>query len=265
MLARHAGNVTDTGGEDDPLGALLDRVEREFREGGLRRESQRLVGDVLVQGYLGLLPRMLGLSPGAHTVVLDVVQGAVLAIDGADVRYEPSGSSAQVRAFLLALARAPHSKQQLVEWLWGYRYDPERHDPLVYALVRRVRRLLGANEDWVRAQGGRYLLKEGVVVRVHEPGGSLPESEPSSEEKRLVAARPGIAPAKRAVSPHAGLNHRQILFLEWIATHRFASVADLMQAFAVSKATASRDLAALVEAGHLVRTGQARATRYALA
>gem|GEM_PF-2771239 len=275
MLARHDGRIRGEGTEDDPLGSLLDRVEKEFRVGGLRRESQRLVKDVLASSYLALLPRMLGFRPGSRAVVLDVEPGAVLVMNGADVDYLETGSSAQVRSFLLALSRSPQSKQQLVEWMWGYRYDAGRHDPLVYALVRRVRRLLGANENWIRAREGRYVLADGVQVHVHDPGGEATTSPsftgavPTGEEsaqgyKSPVASGSNLARTRQAPVRASGLNHRQILFLEWITAHRFASVSDLMGAFAVSKATATRDLADLVEAGQLARSGLARATRYSV-
>lgn len=60
----------------------------------------------------------------------------------------------------------------------------------------------------------------------------------------------------------ADLNHRQIQLLTQLAPSSYIDIRSYVTKHGVSEVTAFRDLSALVRAGHLVRTGKARATRY---
>ncbi len=60
------------------------------------------------------------------------------------------------------------------------------------------------------------------------------------------------------------LNYRQRMLLSSFAPSEYISTSDYMGRFDVSESTALRDLAALVEWGLLLRTGEAKATRYML-
>lgn len=80
-------------------------------------------------------------------------------------------------------------------------------------------------------------------------------------ERRTGFVRPN-EPKAKAKASDPGLNHRQVKLLAELADRQSIDVQAYRRKYDVSEITACRDLASLSRAGHLVRLGKARATRY---
>ena len=162
---------------------------------------------------------------------------------------------------LSGLADGKRSKEDLIEAVWGYSYDPLRHDPLIYGLMGRMRHTLEEFSGWIVATDGGYQLDEGVSVTflshsVKKPGTSqsVEEWDDTNQDKESSPFTP---------FEDFDLNLRQLKFLASIKVSDLYTTNEYQKMFpSISRITASRDLNLLVKHKILKRTGKARATSY---
>lgn len=227
---------------EDPLGDLLDDVAR---------RGSGAVPDLLEAGFYGLLPQALGLAPDVRTVVFGLAGESVTVFDAGDIRHDAGGWPELARRLLFHLARGESSKEDIVRAVWAQSYHPLRHDPLIYALVARLRRLLEPQDDWLEVGENGYRLRRGVVVTLHW----------SEEETAPGDALQSSAPADAVPE---GLTLRQAGLLKMARSQGALTNRVVCDAFKISDVTASRDLADLVTRGYLQRSGRGRSTAYVL-
>ncbi len=245
ILWRETGAGTPTLAGDDPTGDLRHRAARGYRSNA---------GDFAAMtssGLLGLIVEMLPLPLGAQAVCVDVLPGKILVLDRGNVAVSEEPVSEAMKKLAVTLSHGSRSKRELVELLWGYDYHSLRHDPLVYALVNRLRKALGARaacRDWLVASAGGYVWQDGVRIYVH----------PQAPREHLL---PDVdAPALE----DSELNWRQVAILTELVRERALGPADGVALFGISRITASRDFAGLHDRGLVRRLGKGRSTRYAL-
>lgn len=194
------------------------------------------------RGWLGLLGELVE-PEGELLLYLDLLPGRLVAFQRGNVSVSEEGVPEILKRLLMAMSFASSSKEALLEKVWGYRYDPLRHDPLLYNSIYRLRKLLGPAEAHLVAEGEGYRWAVPAKVRVFEREYAAPEAaEPVSE----------------------GLSLRQHRALQALKGGEAISVGEYASRFRVSKPTATRDLAELLRKGYLARTGRARATAYFL-
>lgn len=205
-----------------------------------------IVPTLIDAGYLGLLPLALGRAPGRLLFVTET--GALVVGDHGDVRLVRELGAATLK-LLAALANgAWHEKEALVRDVWGLRtYHPERHASLVHTAVSRLRATLGSAGHWIEARSGAYRLAEGVAF-----GGEMDEVLVETPVERVDHPD--------ETDPERGEDARIRAFLDREGP---TSSTALARALGVSEMTALRRLQALAKEGLVVRTGKARATRYA--
>lgn len=242
---------------DDPVGDLIDR----FRSPKITKVQK--IEDILKQGYLSFLPEILGISPTERCIVLDPIPNTLVIIDQGNLRVYHKSLTPAMRLCLKALANQRTSKEELIEDVWGYSYDPLRHDPLIYGLMGRIRNSLAEYASWIAATEGAYQIED--EVKVYFLG-----SKVSAEQSHaaVVEGSGDFDPAKEESSPFVeyedfDLNLRQLKFLATMKISDFYTVAEYQALFPeVSRITASRDLSSLVKHNLLKRAGKARATSY---
>jgi DNA-binding transcriptional ArsR family regulator len=225
---------------DDPLGDLVDQV---------KFYPASAMQDVVRSGWLGFLPNVLGLRPHESALVFDVEPGSVTIVDRGEVVHNVEGCSGLMRKLIKWLAKGESAKERLTSSLWGRSYDPARHDKQIYGLVAKTRRFLGAYGEWIEASESGYRLRPQIRVltqdlRTPQPI-SLLQSD-ASEQEALPA-----------------LNIRQATVLSWMRAGEIIEPKAICDRLKVSDATASRDLAKLLELGLAYRMGKGRTTRYA--
>jgi DeoR-like helix-turn-helix domain len=229
--------------EDDRVGALLLSVLHEQQVPRLLRE-----------GYLGLLPRALGLAPGRRVYVIEPAQ--LIVESHGEVRYERPGDTT-VRLLRVLSDGRWWSKEALLGSVWGIQaYRPDRHDSVLYMAIARTRQALGRERDWLENEQGAYRLS-GLECRVlpwrDEVHGFELRPPPASEQPEEPHAEPERVdgePAARA--------------LAFVRAEGHTTTGALARSLGVSEMTALRELQRLVASGVLTRVGRGRATRYEL-
>ncbi len=145
---------------------------------------------------------------------------------------------------LTALADGAKSKQQLIETVWSYKYDPLRHDSLIYAAMRATRRVLeSGSESWIRFSDGQYGLESSCRVMFRQVA---PPVQQSCSSK-----------------PYSiGLNSRQLHFMETCRDKHPICTREYSGIYSISEETALRDLRELVQNRYLAKIGKGRNTTY---
>lgn len=237
QLRRETGKATLPPGED-PLGDLLDSLNGKGRRGWM---------DLLAAGYVGpLVPLLPGTGP---RIVLGLSNTGLLLLGEDQAVWRPKGMTDILVRVLAALASGPKDKEELVQGVWGYGYDPVRHDSLIYSTMSRLRQALQPFDDWLEVSELGYQLDDSVAVH------SLPAPAPARVR----------APQELSLAEERFLNPRQGETLSWLGDNEWISVRDYQVRFHVSRVTASRDLSQLAKQNLVTRQGKGRATRYCLA
>lgn len=232
---------------EDPLGDLLDDIAR---------RGAAAVPEILATGFIGLLPQALGLASDCRAVIFGLKGESVTVFDGGDIRHDAGGWPELTRRLLFHLARGESSKEDIARAVWDQRYNPLRHDPLIYALVARLRRLLEPQDGWLEVGENGYRLRAGVSVSVHW---DRAEAAHAPSPSVMTAFDSHVSEALQE-----GLSLRQSGILQLCRRTGSLSNRAVCDAFGVSDVTASRDLAELVEQGRLQRAGRGRSTMYVL-
>ncbi len=225
---------------EDPLGNLVDKAQA---------KDASAISEILKSGYLSLLPDLLQLAAGkaaAHAVYVDVVPGALLTVAKGNVELAPQGTSTLMRQLLKCLRQGEATKEQLIEKVWGYRYDPLRHDPLIYPAISRLRHLLGDQGKAIEATEKGYRLSPDIAVFFLGETFAVPTPVEEKDDSGTEAA----------------LNYRQITLLRQLDSSEFIDVKTYTKQFEISRITATRDLSDLCKLALLKRVGKGRAVRY---
>ena len=233
---------------EDLLGDLMDEA---FARGRIA------VDKIIESGYLGLLPRALGFSSGKKTIYADPIPKTLLIVDQGQVHFCSSGFSKPMRDLLRAVSRGPKTKEQLVTLIWDYRYNPRKHDPLLYRLVSRLRHVLGDYGHWLISDQQQYRIAKDVD---HILLGSIGLETPRVSDSTSRVVISGEKPKDMSSSLRV-LNSRQIKIIE-DQNLDFLDPKSYRETHGISSATARRDLSELVGLGVLERYGMARATVY---
>ena len=246
---------------DDNLQVRLGRLgaERENQEDRVHRvlQAARLLSDpadrlrpLLEHGLLCEAGACAGLLPGRPALAVLPQSLGQLSRDAAGVEWVAQPlSSLQAKILRLLTRGSGCEKATLVEKAWGYRYDPLRHDAMVYSALSALRRSLGQAAQWLVATEQGYRFTASVQWPALDAPRPAAEREPDT----------GVDTSLLSI-----LNHRQIEILEWLRSQRFLAAGDCRIKFDVSEITALRDLDGLRRQGLVVRSGKARATRYSL-
>lgn len=231
-LRRRTGRLHPSG---DLLGETISR---------LRMDPKNV--DVLLQierkGWLGLLNRVIERESGL-VFYLDLLPGRLVIFHEGNVRISKGQVTGLLKRLLVILSQGPADKTKLVETVWGYKYNSLRHDPMLYNTIYRLRQLLGVYEKFLEAGETGYTWSLQTAGRVFE--------------------RPVHKAATSSVTER-NLTLRQHRALQIVKRDFSISVSTYAKALKVAKATATRDLADLVDRGYLDKTGRARATNYVM-
>lgn len=216
----------------------------------------RALPRLLALGLLGPVPELLGFTPGRRIVVL-LNENSLLLEDRGEVRLKLAPPRWCPTA-LRALASGPASKERLVERLWGLRsYRPDRHDPLVRTTIHRLRGVLQPFGQWIAVVDDGYES----TVPIHFVG----SAETLDAEVPFVDGEVPEAPRPATTLPPAPTEaDTSDVVVAKLSQLGRASVREVARSLGVSQSTALRALRALVASRKVVRTGVARATRYAL-
>lgn len=239
---------------------ILARTEK---RGVVIRPGQDLVGDLIEElrsggpgavericesGYPGLLLDHFSVTRGKSVLLVDALPRRLLLYSPQGVLIRPFKSNQILRKILVLLSQGLQSKKELVESVWGYRYEAYRHDTLVYAQMRQLRKILGPLSTNLVFESERgYELKLDIRFATQSEKAKTP---------------PAVVRESAPLPLKADLNYRQMQFLQALRLGEFLSSREFAEKFKISEITAVRDLKELVRRGYLLKSGKARATRY---
>jgi hypothetical protein len=212
-----------------------DRLGRLIDEGN--------IFEIIKSGYWLLLYERLKQDWQEKAIWLDVAANTSVAFEYGKV-HVIDALTPLLKKMLSALSQGHESKEELIEAVWGHRYDPGRHDTLIYTTITTLRRVLGPFARWIETTETGYRITEGLSFKSR----GLPQKK--SQNLALNEAL-GV-----------GLNHRQLMCLRKFRPGEFIHVRAYQKLFQVAEITASRDLASLSRQGYVLKVGRARATRY---
>jgi hypothetical protein len=219
----------------DRIGSLIDRLNPSE---GLEK--------VIDSELYSLIPTALDIQPSGRQLIFDAHPDSVIVIDHGQITIAEN-LTPLMRKVLEALAINRGAKHELIQDLWGYQYNPLRHDSLIYTNIVALRKALGANASWLETTESGYRLMGGVKLVSFAP------------------QKPILLPTESVISSQKlGLNHRQLKFIRGLKSGEFVHVKNYQKQFKISEITACRDLAMLSQQGYVLRVGRARATRYVL-
>lgn len=216
-------------GKGDRLGDMIDKNDSE---------------EIINSGLLIFLYESKQVPWDKKTFWPDLIPGVSVVFDHGRI-HTVAGLTPLMRKTITALLQNQGSKAELIQQVWGYDYDPQRHDSLIYNTVTNLRKVLGPSAHWIETTEEGYRMASGIQLRTD-----------------LVRPQRAMVPT---VSLQTGLNHRQLTFLKRVKPGEFIHVRSYQKLFHVAEITACRDLASLHREGYVLRVGRARATRYTVA
>ncbi len=216
---------------------------------------------ILETHYFSWIYRFFDLEPGENYILLNFEAKSISCVTKNGVAHKPQELSTLVFKILTTLSSGFTSKETLVNSVWGYQYDPLRHDSLIYSSFSSLRKILGQDPQLIETSEMGYKLNA-KLVNLLEQASSNSEKDRNpgpfaTHEIESGASEKIVALAK------AGLNSRQIQIMSYLEKNPFISVKTLVGLFDTSEITANRDLRSLFEMKLVVRVGQGRATQYA--
>lgn len=227
---------------DDPLGDLVDLCQQN------KVEASR---EICETGYLGLIYSIVPETVGKRVIYFDLLPGSLIVLNLGQVVVHQNGSSSVIRTLAKHLAAGREvGKEELIEKIWGYRYQSLKHDPLIYRNISRFRAMLAPCEDWIEVTETGYRFSQGIEVLFHR----APISQVLQKESLVLGPQQNLE----------GLNYRQLRILEALGHEKFLDARFCTELLQVSEVTVRRDLNELGSRSLIKKSGKGRATRYAL-
>ncbi len=198
--------------------------------------------------YLSLYCEFSEIKLGTNFVQVLDTEGKLLIGTKDLIALHTSKLSIQQHRLLSLLAQGEMSKEKLIRQVWGYEYDPLRHDALIHNAIGKLRKSLSGAAKWVLTteQGWRWDTQVKLIGLDQIPL----EAASVIDDKKIAYLE--------------FLNFRQLKALKALPASGAWSVPEYKKAFKVSTMTAFRDLAHLQHEGLMIRTGRGRACRYLL-
>lgn len=217
----------------------------------LENETDK-ISKIVESGYLTLLFEELKITRGDSLLYLDIESNRVILFFNDKIESPDSKLTPTDCKLLQAILSGVSEKSDLCSKVWGYEYDPLRHDNIIYTAIRSLRKNLGSGGAWVETCENGYHFSADRKFKFNLK--KYPQIGQQMEE----------SPEQSSLENSSQLNLRQIKSLKHLAKNEFLDVATYQKLFNVSDVTASRDLRTLKKLGFVISIGQARAIKYLL-
>lgn len=253
ILSRQIGRSVISRIGEDPLGDLLDQVSL---------NQPQAMTSIFATGYLSFLKPLLNIGPADRVIVADLEHKKLTVFSEGSVAHGTTPYTNLSRK-LIALLCSHHNvnKDLITEFLWGQNYNPLRHDNLIYSLVNRTRKILGAQGAWLQNNESGYFFACQIEFRSFRMEPLAREDDFREIEKTdATKDKPQDKPSEQHLPSWLNIRQQELLVLMRQGDKLRAK--DVVAHLGISEATASRDLAGLVETGLASRLGAGRATYY---
>lgn len=235
IQSRADGVVFEKNRGEDKLGDLMDLAQQ---------QEARAIDAILATKAYSLVSIFYSIAPGKRAIIISRAKSVIFILTEQKVQVQETRLT-KIQLEVLKHLRQPITKEQLVEKVWGYEYDPLRHDSLVYAAIARLRRVLLDQKAWIVADGNHYYMTSEVEI-VFE---------------NATTGVPRIPAIESSLEEEFSLNYRQIETINQ-ANKKMFSVSEYGKLWGVTRMTALRDLNILCKEGMVEKTGRGKSTRY---
>lgn len=214
---------------------------------------------ILETHFFSWLYRFFDLELGERYILLNLEPKSITVASKNGFFHKPEELSTLVYKILTTLSDGFTSKEKLVNSVWGYQYDPLRHDSLIYSSFSSLRKILGEEASLIETSELGYKLNANLINMLEQN-----ENEKGSSASVFAMTNDSTQQSHQILAlAQAGLNSRQIQIMAYLEKNQFISVKNLVSLFLTSEITANRDLRSLYEKKLVIRVGQGRATQYA--
>lgn len=235
-----------------------DEIHQRLLKAAENRAEAKAI--ILETQFFSWIYRFFQIEIGGSYILMNFEPKSLICITKNGFANHPHELSTLVYKILTTLAQGFTSKEKLVNEVWGYQYDPLRHDSLIYSAFSSLRKTLGTEAYLIETSEMGYKLNARLINMIeqnpaHEKEGVSPSAYTTQEGTQYFSS-------KAAAFARAGLNSRQIQIMTYLERNQFISVKIVVGLFSTSEITAHRDLRSLYEKKLVVRVGQGRATQY---
>lgn len=235
---------------EDPMGDILDEAQKSGVE---------YFYELKKNGLLGLIPQVLGLTISFKGIYLGPSRGEMVIFNAGNIKCIGKGMNVSLKKLIKLLEGVDFkSKEFLIKEVWGYEYQPHRHDSLLHSSIGKIRSFLDENSAWIEWSNEGYRLSSNIKIKETS---DLKMIVAHQEVEEIEHSLKNTIPTKRKLM---GLNVRQLKLIKVLKFQEYIGVSDYAKRFQVCKMTACRDLSSLHQSGLVIRVGRGRATLYGL-
>lgn len=206
---------------------------------------------IINSGYWSLLPKFMSTERGKNQLSFDVIQNRLIYFFENKIHVETRKLTKTDIKILQSLINGTKTRASLCQQVWGYTYDPIRHDTVIHTAIRSLRKNMGPGSVWIETHENGYQISSSVKTHLLTLNVTKKAQEDSTPD--------------RIKQNDQDLNLRQIKALQILKKQEALDVANYRKIFNVTEVTASRDLRGLKKNGFVVSIGKARAIKYVLA
>ena len=210
------------------------------------------VDEIIRSGYWSLLYNYIDVPRGKDCLYVDLDHNRTIIFSEKNIDIPIGGLTTLDYKLLLNIISGVTSKEDLCKTVWGYEYDPYRHDMMIYTAISSLRKNLGSAGSWIETTEKGYSFDTTKIFKLKNDRPETSETNTTTDQHKSL------------LNLSSDLNLRQIKILAHLKSHESIDVTNVKKIFKVSDITASRDLRALKESGLVISIGKARATKYML-
>jgi hypothetical protein len=231
----------------DPLGILINKF---YQKNPIAIFSELQKKNRLIHFHDFLNHSKLKTNNVAKVILTGLTKDKALFLHSGNWAWIDSPTS-NVTKLINCLSIEPLSKENLVQLIWGYAYDPITHDALLMTLIQRTRKYLQQIKIKINVQNGIYYMAPVVFIE--------------SFRAEIIAESPLQKPLQieKFLSDKNNLSFRQFEILEILSNSNTPLSMDyFLKKFKVSRMSLCRDLSTLKESNLIQPLGNGRGRLY---
>jgi hypothetical protein len=205
---------------------------------------------IIQSGYFSTLIDYLQINRGKGFLYVDHGKNLIITYSESKIQVIQNQLTPTDLKLLICLLNGFTSKEEICLKVWGYPFDPVRHEAMIYSAIRSLRKNLRESSHWIETRDEGYFFSE---VRNFKIINSIKKTSQKMIEPEIE---------KQDLTYLSHLNLRQIKALEFLSKHESLDVKSYQELFKVTEVTASRDLRDLKSKKFVLSIGKARATKY---
>jgi|GEM_PF-5807397 len=238
-----------------------------FPEHALNEDSVEHLDFLIDLELYGLIPNQIGLVPNSggqlneSDLLVELEDGQRFLFVGPEGVSLLEDLTPQMIFILQALRTKAMGKGELIQKVWGYKYEALRHDQLVYGAINALKRKMGPAARLIESTNDGWKLKN--CIWSDKP--SRPEAS-MGLSGTMPAVKSSSFEANAIPKEVAGLNLRQLKALRSLEDGSVEAwnIRSYAKKMKTSPMTAFRDLKGLLGLGCVHSLGRGRSTVYCL-